>query len=114
MSASASPNPTNLILLAVIGIGAYWFMSRRAVAAQPVIIQQKPSKSAQNAAIAGQLLNTGINALGSIFGGGGQSNPITWDGMTNDGPQIRDDGYVFNNPTQSAWDWWATNGTAGD
>lgn len=113
MSAASSPNPSNLLLLAVIGIGAYWFMSRRAVA-QPIYAQQQPSRSAQNAQMAGALLGSGLNALGSIFGGSGQKNPITWDNLTNDGPRIRDDGLIFNNPTQSAFDWWATNGTGGD
>lgn len=112
MSAASSPNPSNLILLAVIGIGAYWFMSRRAVA-QPVYVQQ-PNRSAQKAQTAGALLGAGIGALGKLFGSSGQSNPIAWDGITNDGPKIRDDGYVFNNPTQSAFDWWMTNGTGGD
>lgn len=114
MSAASSPNPSNLILLAVIGIGAYWFMSRRAVA-QPYYGTQQPSRSAQNAQTAGALLGAGIGALGKLFGSsGGQSNPVAWDGLTNDGPKIRDDGYVFNNPTQSAFDWWLTNGTGGD
>lgn len=31
-AASPSPNPSNLILLAVLGIGAYWFMTQRATA----------------------------------------------------------------------------------
>lgn len=29
MAASSSPNPTNLLLLAALGIGVFWFMSRR-------------------------------------------------------------------------------------
>lgn len=111
MSAASSPNPSNLILLAVIGIGAYWFMSRRAVAGPYYAAQ--PNSSAQKTQMAGALLNSGLNALGSIFGGS-QRNPIAWDGLTNDGPKINDDGYVFNNPTQSAYDWWLTNGTGGD
>jgi len=28
MTATPSPNPTNLILLAALGIGVYWFMTR--------------------------------------------------------------------------------------
>ena len=31
-AASPSPNPSNLILLAVLGIGAYWFLTQRAQA----------------------------------------------------------------------------------
>lgn len=111
MSAAASPNPSNLLLLAVIGIGAYWFMTRRAVA-QPYYPQQ-PNRSQQNAQTAGALIGAGLGALGSLFrSSGGQPNPITWDNLTNDMP--RNDGIAVNPPNQSAWDWWTQNGTAGD
>lgn len=113
MSASASPNPNNLLLLLVVGVGAYWFMTRRAVA-QPYYPQpQQPSRSAQNAQTAGALLGAGIGALGKLFGSsGGTQQPIYWDNLTNDMPRI--DGVVVNPPNQSAFDWWATNGTGGD
>ena len=108
---AAAPNPNNLMLLAVIGIGAYWLMTRRAMA-QPVAM--RPGYSTNNTA---SMINAGVNALGKLFGGGsssGQSNPIVWDGLSNDMPSPRDDGVAFNNPYTSAFDWWATNGTGGD
>lgn len=110
--AAAAPNPnSNLLLLAVIGIGAYWLMSRRAVAA-PVYMPANGQQNAQAAENAARmnLIGTGVNALSRLIGGGGsgQRNPIVWDNLTNDG-------YAVNNPGNiSAWDWWATNGTGGD
>lgn len=109
---AAAPNPNNMLLLAVIGIGAYWLMTRRAMA-QPVAV--RPGSSANNTA---GMINAGVNALGQLFGGGrssgGQRNPIVWDGLTNDMPSPRDDGVAVNNPFTSAFDWWTSNGTGGD
>lgn len=119
MSAASSPNPSNLILLAVIGIGAYWFMSRRAVAGPYYAAQ--PNSSAQKTQMAGALLNSGLNALGSIFGSSGQKNPIAWDNLTNDmpvgwipQPLVQADGIVINNPGSSPYDYWLRHGTGGD
>ena len=36
---SAAPNPSNLIVLGAIGIAAYWFMTRKAVAQAPTAAQ---------------------------------------------------------------------------
>lgn len=117
--AAAAPNPNNnLILLAVIGIGAYWLMSRRgAMAATPGAYYgatgAAQAQTMENAARL-NLINTGVRSVGGllsgIFGGrgGGQANPIYYDALTNDG-------WAANNPGNvSAWDWWASNGTAGD
>lgn len=105
---AAAPNPNNLMMLAVIGIGAYWLMTRRAQA-QPM---PRPGTSAGNTA---GMINTGLNALGRLFGGSsGQPNPVVWDGLTNDMPRPANDGIAVNPPTVDAFDWWATHGTAGD
>jgi len=106
MSAVA-PNPnSNLLLLAVLGIGAYWVMSRRAMA-QPVYVNPGQSSTAARYNLIGQ----GVNAIGRIFGGmggsTGQANPIVWDNLSNDG-------WAGNPSNQSSWNWWATNGTGGD
>lgn len=124
MSAASSPNPSNLLLLAVLGIGAYWMLSRRAVA-QPVYGAQRPSNGSANA----QLLNTGLNALGRLFsgfGGGGSAGAGTYDGraqtpwdVTPDGntgqrannpsayvaPSASNDGVVVNSPFVPAYEW---------
>lgn len=113
MSAATSPNPNNMLLLMVVGVGAYWFLTRRAVAQPYYPQQQQPSRSAQNTQAVGALLGAGIGALGRLFGGSaGQSNPVIWDNLTNDMPRI--DGVAVNPPNQSAFDWWAINGTGGD
>ena len=89
--AAAAPNPNNnLILLAVIGIGAYWMLSRRAVA-QPVYGAQRPGNGSANA----RLLNTGLNAMGRLFsgfGGGGSAS-------------ASNDGVVVNSPFVPAYEW---------
>ena len=123
--AAAAPNPNNnLILLAVIGIGAYWMLSRRAVA-QPVYGAQRPGNGSANA----RLLNTGLKALGRLFsgfGGGGSASAGTYDGrartpwdVTPDGdtgqrannpsayvaPSASNDGVVVNSPFVPAYEW---------
>lgn len=60
MSSAASPNPNNMMMLAVIGIGAYWLMTRRAVA--------RPVNAPASAASAGNALASVVNALGGLFG----------------------------------------------
>lgn len=32
---AAAPNPSNMIMLGVLGVGAYWYFTRRAMAARP-------------------------------------------------------------------------------
>ncbi|GKS96778.1 hypothetical protein [Acidovorax sp. SUPP2825] len=127
---AAAPNPgSNLLLLAVIGIGAYYFMSRRAVA-QPVYANQQAANAANNAARL-NLINTGVSTIGKIFSGlsGGNSGgsiPLlgTYDGrsqtpwdVTPEGPSgpqynnpsayvapsARDDGIAANTPYGDPW-----------
>lgn len=101
MSAAASPGPNNLLLLAVLGIGAYYLMSRRAYA-QPMY-STRPTTTTQEKA---SLIAAGANALGNLFGRftGGGSVPLlgTYDGraqqpwdVTPQGP----DGPRYNNPS---------------
>lgn len=47
MSASASPNPSNLLILAALGIGVFWFMTRRGYAAVPSVIYPTPAQNQQ-------------------------------------------------------------------
>ena len=101
MSTASSPGPNNLLLLAVLGIGAYYLMTRRAIA-QPMY-QSQAGRAAQNASI----LGAGLNALGNLFKGGGSSGSTvpylgTYDGrsqsqwdVTPQGP----DGPRYNNPS---------------
>jgi len=89
MSSAASPNPNNLMLLAVIGIGAYWLFSRRALAAQPVVYangnQSKSTDLAklglvvQGTNLIGRLL-TNLKAPGGYYSG---SSNITQQGLEN-------------------------------
>lgn len=89
MSAATSPNPNNLMLLAVIGIGAYWLFSRRALAAQPVVYangnQSKNTDLAklglvvQGTNLIGRLL-TNLKAPGGYYSG---SSNITQQGLEN-------------------------------
>lgn len=120
MSAAApSPNPTNLLLLAAIGIGAYYVMTRRAYA-QPVYAGQQQQSGRNNAAA---LLAAGVGALGKLFGGSGSSTPLlgTYDGRSqtpwdvtpqgSDGPRynnpsayVADDGLAYNPANYAPWD----------
>jgi hypothetical protein len=67
MSSTASPNPNNIILLAVLGIGAYYLMTRRAMA-QPVAVRpgQQPAQSTTAAKVSA--LGAVANVLGGLFG----------------------------------------------
>lgn len=58
--AAAAPNPNNMILLAVLGIGAYWIMSRRATAGTV--------RPAGTAAPQGNQLAAIVNGVSSLIG----------------------------------------------
>lgn len=101
MSAATSPGPNNLLLLAVLGIGAYYLMTRR-VAAQPAYATRPTTTTQERAG----LIAAGANALGGLFSrlGGSGSVPLlgTYDGraqtpwdVTPQGP----DGPRYNNPS---------------
>ncbi len=64
---TASPNPSNLVLLAAIGIGAYWVMSRRAVAGTAVAPRLGTSSPNVNAGLS--LASQFLGGLSSMFGG---------------------------------------------
>lgn len=78
---TASPNPTNLILLAALGIGVFWFMSRRAGLSGGTltpVIYPTPEQNAQaygdqtkamKYALVGGLLNKGFDFFASRAAG---------------------------------------------
>ena len=98
---TASPNPNNMLILAVIGIGAFWMMTRRATA-RPY--QVKPANAAQGSTAAKvNALSSLINSAGRLFGGGGSAAQAT-------GPSL-----IPNDDTagQPGYGWqYFTNGTA--
>lgn len=103
MSAASSPGPNNLLLLAVLGIGAYYLMTRRAVA-QPMYAT-RPTTTTQERA---SLIAAGANAIGSIFGrlGGTGTSAVpllgTYDGRAQtpwDVTPMGADGPRYNNPS---------------
>lgn len=120
MSTASSPGPNNLLLLAVLGIGAYYLMTRRAMA-QPMY-QGQAGRTAQNA----NLIGAGLGALNNLFGRlGGSSGSVplngTYDGraaqqwdVTPQGPSgprynnpsayVANDGLVANPAFDSAYD----------
>ena len=63
---AAAPNPNNMIILAVLGIGAFWFMSRRATAAPIVLGQQQQATQASK----NNLIASGLNSLVKLVGMG--------------------------------------------
>lgn len=103
MSTASSPGPNNLALLLVLGIGAYYLMTRRAIA-QPAYMGRPPTTTTQEKV---SLIGAGANALSQLFkgfGGGSGSVPLlgTYDGrsqtqwdVTPQGP----DGPRYNNPS---------------
>jgi hypothetical protein len=105
MSAAASPGPNNILLLAVLGIGAYYLMTRRAVAQPVYTTGQRPTTTAQERV---GLLSAGIGAVGNLVRGftGGSAGAVpllgTYDGrsqtqwdVTPQGPG----GPTYNNPS---------------
>lgn len=106
MSTAASPGPNNILLLAVLGIGAYYLMTRRAMAGQVPVYAQRPPTTTTAERVS--LVAAGANAIGGLLGrltgGGGGSVPLlgTYDGrsqtpwdVTPQGP----DGPRYNNPS---------------
>lgn len=109
MSTAASPNPNNLILLAVIGIGAYWLFSRRAMAAQPVVYANGNQSKNTDLAKLG-LVVQGTNLIGKLFtnlkaaGGYYSATPnITQQGLENVAHINRSDSDPDLNGSVSDW-----------
>ena len=82
-AAAPSPSPMNLLMLGALGIGVYWFMTRRS--GVPAVIYPTPAQNAQaygdatkvaKYQLLGGLLNKGIDIFKS---GGGSSSPYTFD-----------------------------------
>lgn len=100
---TANPNPNNLMLLAVLGIGAYWLFSRQAMAARPPAARPgMPNQTAQNVNAGANLLNAGARLLGGLFGTGATASTT--------GPAL-----IPNDDTsgQPGYGWqYFTNGTA--
>lgn len=107
-AASPSPNPTNLILLGVLGIGVYWFMTRAKNGAMMPVIYPTPAQNQQaygdpvKAAkinLLGGLLNKGLDYFGNR-----QASPYAFDtggsyGFQPTGSlglQAQSDGLAFN------------------
>lgn len=70
---AAAPNPNNLILLGLLGIGAYWLFSKQAMARPAMQTAQRPM---QPQAGSTDKLNGAanlLNSVGRLFGG---ANPI--------------------------------------
>ncbi len=112
-AAAPSPSPMNLLLLGVLGIGVYWFMTRRG---SPAVIYPTPAQNQQaygdatKAAkinLLGGLLNKGIDYFGNrasspyAFDTGGSYGfqPSGYLGL-----QASSDGLAFNPGTGSASD----------
>lgn len=73
MSAASSPNPNNFAVLALVGIGVYWFMTRRATAAPVVTPAAVPGANPSAPSIA--------NVLGGLAGAASKLfNPNMWAG----------------------------------
>lgn len=66
MTTAANPGPNNLLLLAVIGIGAYWLFSRRAMA-QPIYTTGQPRTSASNDLAKLGIAVQGTNLIGRLL-----------------------------------------------
>ena len=65
---AASPNPNQMLILAAIGIGAFWMLTRNARAAGvPIAPAAKPSTNAQGSSTA-----TKVNALSNLLNSAGK------------------------------------------
>lgn len=105
MSAAASPGPNNLLLLAVLGIGAYYLMSRRAYA-QPMYSTRPTTTTAERVSLVSALANSLGGAFARFAGSSGASRPVdlmgTYDGRSQvpwDTTPLGDNGPRYNNPS---------------
>jgi hypothetical protein len=109
MSASA-PNPSNLLLLAGLGIGAYWLMTRQARATQSPTPAQIPAQAVANPyrSVVGDLAGRLLGGLLSSSSASTATAPFTTQGGTINNPSAYAssaiDGIAFNPPVGSAFD----------
>jgi hypothetical protein len=76
---AAAPNPKDIAILAALGIGVYWFMTRRAVAATP----QAVSLAANTPTTAQALATSAAGLIGKLLGTASSApavTPGTYDG----------------------------------
>lgn len=66
---AAAPNPQNLIVLAAIGIGVYWFMTKHKVAAATPPTQAVSNPYTNVASAANTVANV-VGAVSRLFNGG--------------------------------------------
>lgn len=118
MSATHSPNPQNILLLAGLGIGAYWLMTRRAQAGTVIAPRTGGSVPAQTSP-----LSRASAFVQSLFGaapvqtvpigvqqGGGTAVLTPGAGSrgtleTSQQPYVPfEDGFSFNTPNSSVYD----------
>lgn len=103
-AATPSPNPANLLILAALGIGVFWYMSRRGALSVPQVIYPTPAQNAQaygNPAeavkyqVVGGLLNKAFDFFATKASG---ENPYSLAaGMPNTaGTLYLNDGYPYN------------------
>lgn len=116
-AAAPSPNPTNLLLLAALGIGVYWFMTRKGALSTPAVIYPTPAQNAQaygddTKALKYQLVGGLIGKAFDYFGNQKSASPYTFDtggsyGLQPTGSlglQAWSDGLAFNPGSGSASD----------
>lgn len=123
MTATPSPNPTNLLMLAALGIGVYWFMTRSGGGSPQALIYPTPAQNQQaygadtskvmKYQLLGGLLNKGLDFFGQRAAG---QNPYslatgynggsfgTVDLNSKWGVQASNDGFAYNPATGSASD----------
>lgn len=112
MAAPSAPNPMPLILLAAVGIGVFWFMSRRQAGGPLPVVYPTPDQNAQAAqaiakaqtdaakySLASGLIGKAFDFFGERAKG---NNPYSlstgWGTGTADGwgVQILNDGVAYN------------------
>lgn len=98
---SAAPDPMKIVVLAAVGVGVYWFMSRRAVAAAPVAAGLPPSQYRADAATG---LASVLTAVGGLFRAAAPAiAPGTYDGRSaqpwDTTPSYGAPGVAYNNPS---------------
>lgn len=126
---AAAPNPNKLMLLAAIGIGVYWFMSRRTAAAAPVAVSPTSPQAAatyqrNDAAMWAGIWNTiGRPTINDIMNRQAAAGHASGAAPTGAGSYIGDeavylgssavDGFAMNPVTSSVFDFASDLGRVG-